>query len=717
MAVIFFLVIGLSTSAQHVHAEGSLSISGTQNPYVTPGAMFKTTVSMEGASSIVGYQMRFTYDPISFELLTIENDPNLTGHLEVSHDDVLGTLTVNFLQIETPISGAQDLFTLVFLVDEAIDQNVSHQVLVLDETYRNEFVSLTTDPHDIVVQLADYDFSSTVEYGIYGDLDGDDHVSVFDGAMLQQHLAGAPLLNPKEADLADVDLDGDTTIIDVALIQQYIAGLIDYLGTEPMHVISFDSLGGTPIQPLIRVYGETVAVPDEPIKVGHSFNGWYLEETYDNQVVFPYEVTGTATIYAKWDINDYTITFDSNGGSAVLPLTEDYQSPVEEPDEPIREGHTFAGWFEDDDTFLVPYTFDLMPVDGITLYANWSINTYTITFDSKGGSAVPLMSEEYMTPIEAPDDPTYVGRTFAGWFEDQAFTIPYEFQVMPSFNDILYAKWVIQITFESNGGSVVNPIVQEPMTFVDLPVPLKSGYEFLGWYDSSEFVEPAYTDNIMPDSSLTLYAKWLLVTYEVTFDTNGGSSIGPLPLVYGTELDTYVSSRPGYTFTGWYTDESYQERIYTVPNVDVTVYTYWQNTDVLTLIPVGDVLTTYTTPTGTDDSETALVSGGYLMSQTEITYQFWYDVKDWAEDHGYVFQNPGREGSLGIIGFEPTENAMYLPVTTISWRDAIVWTNALSEMMGFIPVYQSEFGTIIKDSTDANQNVVDTAIGASNTGF
>jgi len=134
------------------------------------------------------------------------------------------------------------------------------------------------------------------------------------------------------------------------------------------------------------------------------------------------------------------------------------------------------------------------------------------------------------------------------------------------------------------------------------------------------------------------------------------------------------------------------------------------------MIQVGEQGITYTIPTGIDDSGTATVEGGYLMATTETTYELWYEVRIWAEASGYHFDNLGREGNDGTIGAAPTE-AKLEPVTTVSWRDVIVWTNALSEMTGLDPVYRTAEGIIIKDARDANASVVDGAIQTDHNGY
>lgn len=123
---------------------------------------------------------------------------------------------------------------------------------------------------------------------------------------------------------------------------------------------------------------ETLPLPEAPTKEGHTFTGWYLDEDctqpYDGRPIY-----ADTQLYAGWEINTYTVTFNSNGGEAVEALTVDWNSTPSELPTPTREGHTFLGWFDGDSVY------DNAPVtENKTLTAHWQINTYTVTFMSDG---------------------------------------------------------------------------------------------------------------------------------------------------------------------------------------------------------------------------------------------------------------------------------------------------------------------------------------------
>ena len=132
------------------------------------------------------------------------------------------------------------------------------------------------------------------------------------------------------------------------------------------------------------------------------------------------------TITAQWKINQYTITFDTAGGSEIAPITQNYGTAITAPANPTREGYTFMGWDKE-----IPQT---MPAENITITAQWKINQYTITFDTAGGSEVAPITQDYGTAITAPANPTREGYAFNGWDKE----IP---QTMPAENITITAQW------------------------------------------------------------------------------------------------------------------------------------------------------------------------------------------------------------------------------------------------------------------------------------
>ena len=322
------------------------------------------------------------------------------------------------------------------------------------------------------------------------------------------------------------------------------------------YTIAFDTNGGSEITPITQDYGTKITAPDKPTRKGYTFKGW------DKEIpkTMPAE---NITVKAQWEINQYTITFDTNGGSEIAPITQDYGTEITAPDNPTRKGYTFKGWDKE-----IPET---MPAENITVKAQWEINQYTITFDTNGGSEIAPITQDYGTEITAPDNPTRKGYTFKGWDKE----IP---ETMPAENITVKAQWEINqytITFDTNGGSEIAPITQDYGTEITAPDnPTRKGYTFKGW--DKEIPET------MPAENITVKAQWEINQYTITFDTNGGSEIAPITQDYGTEITAPDNpTRKGYTFKGW--DKEIPK---TMPAENITITARWKDTEK----PTGEII-------------------------------------------------------------------------------------------------------------------------------
>ena len=181
------------------------------------------------------------------------------------------------------------------------------------------------------------------------------------------------------------------------------------------------------------------------------------------------------------------------------------------PDAPAATpGYTFGGWNKADGTAW-DYASDKV-TDNITLYAKWAANTYTITFDTAGGSEIAPITQDCGTVITAPEAPTREGYTFIGWDKEIPTTMPTE-------NMTVTAQWEINqytITFDTNGGSEIAPITQDYGTAITVPAdPTREGYTFMGWDQE--------IPTTMPAENITLKARWKDIekpTGEIVIGTN-----------------------------------------------------------------------------------------------------------------------------------------------------------------------------------------------------
>ena len=338
--------------------------------------------------------------------------------------------------------------------------------------------------------------------------------------------------------------------------------------TAPTYAVTLNTNGGTINNGNVTGYtygvGATLPAADDMTYTGHTFKGWYDNENLTGSPVTAIggAETGNKEYWAKWEINQYTVTVKPENGKADIIITQDYGTPITAPTL-TREGYTFKGWDKE-----IPET---MPADNITVKAQWEINQYTIAFDTNGGSEITPITQDYGTKITAPDKPTRKGYTFKGWDKE----IP---KTMPAENITVKAQWEINpytITFDTNGGSEIAPITQDYGTEITAPDnPTRKGYTFKGW--DKEIPET------MPAENITVKAQWEINQYTITFDTNGGSEIAPITQDYGTEITAPDNpTRKGYTFKGW--DKEIPE---TMPAESITITARWKDTEK----PTGEII-------------------------------------------------------------------------------------------------------------------------------
>ena len=338
-------------------------------------------------------------------------------------------------------------------------------------------------------------------------------------------------------------------------------------------------------------YKGTATKPSEPTRSGHVFTGWFDAATGGSVYNFGTEVTADIELYAQW-IKQYTVSYNVNGGESTAPANETVNDGefATEPTDPTRTGHTFNGWYTAE-TGGDAFDFGRAVTAAIELYAQWTIITYTVSYDfNRGDSTEPSTEtvEHGGTATRPTTDPTRTGYTFTGWFDAATGGSVYNFGTEVTANIELYAQWIKQYTvsYNVNGGdspAPANETVNDAEFATEPTEPTRTGYTFAGWFDAqsdgNEFSfgsgGTAVTDDI------TLYAQWTINTYTVSYNFNRGDSTEPSTETVehgGTATrPTTDPTRIGYTFTGWF-DAASGGSVYnfgTEVTADIELYAQW----------------------------------------------------------------------------------------------------------------------------------------------
>ena len=284
-----------------------------------------------------------------------------------------------------------------------------------------------------------------------------------------------------------------------------------------------------------------------------------------------------------------TISFSGNG--ATSGFVESIQGAIGQsatiPNVGFsRTGYTFTGWNTSPDgtgTAYRPNATIQFAAQNITLYAQWKVRSYSVNFDSNGGSAVASQSVKYGSKASRPTDPTRAGHTFQGWYTSRDGGARYDFNQTVTGDVTLYAHWSVNsytLAFDGNGGkpSEASRTVAYGGQYGSLPTATRTGYAFQGWYtarDGGTKVSPSTT---MGAADTTLYARWSVNSYTVSFDSDGGSNVPAQKVRYGSKASRPADpTRAGHTFQGWYTsrDGGSKYDFGTAVTGDVTLHAHW----------------------------------------------------------------------------------------------------------------------------------------------
>lgn len=339
-----------------------------------------------------------------------------------------------------------------------------------------------------------------------------------------------------------------------------------------IYMVSFDSRGAGFIDSQFVTENETAVKPENPVKREQAFKGWFISadfgETLSEEYDFDTPVTANIKLYAKWQKDSgYLITFNNNGGTYTDGIYIKGYETITLPANPKKEGCDFKGWYLESSFInkLVPDTFKNKELnDNITVYAKWSYDDLTVTFDLKNGNEDLVQVVSYGGNAVLPENPVKSGYSFVSWkpvpyltniTESQTYEAVYQgnnYTVSFEIDDEINKEYDAVVTFGNAYGDI-------------FPSETKDGYDLI-WKSGEDEITASSIVEIYENH--ILHAEWVAKTFTVFFNT------GEVPSKIVTYGDVYGYLPPlkttGYTFAGWYTEADGGKQIKSGTKVEIT---------------------------------------------------------------------------------------------------------------------------------------------------
>ena len=316
----------------------------------------------------------------------------------------------------------------------------------------------------------------------------------------------------------------------------------------------------------------------------HDFgNGWESDESghwhecscgekvdiaahsYDNDQDAECNVCGYERQITPPVSQEYTVTFDANGGSVSTASTTTTDGKLASLPTPTYDGYTFLGWYTEE-TGGDEVTTDTVFTNDTTIYAHWqkqAAQAYTVTFDANGGSVTPSSATTTDGKLTSLPTPTYDGYDFLGWHTQKDGGEKVTTDTVFTKDTTIYAHWQKQaaqeytVTFDANGGTINSGVITSYTYGVGATLPTdvtREGYTFAGWYASADFSGDAVTAISAEDTgNKTYWAKWTANAYGITVtnDGNGEASADKTTAVEGETVTLTATPNSGYHFERW----------------------------------------------------------------------------------------------------------------------------------------------------------------------
>ncbi len=351
------------------------------------------------------------------------------------------------------------------------------------------------------------------------------------------------------------------------------------------YVITFDLQDGTSALTEMKSFGDSISMPT-PTQDFYEFGGWYTDALCTSEkVVFPYTVKGNVTFYAKWTSTYDVRFFDVNGIQVGDTQIVEHGNYATAPDDPTKEGHTFAGWSNGEGTLLSGAQIESLEVTNPVEYtAVFDAKEYDVCFfDVNGIQVGDTQIVEHGNHATAPDDPTKEGHTFAGWSNGTGIPLSgaqigsLEVTNPVEYTAVFDAKEYDVCFLDDEGNRIGEAQQVEHGKYATAPDdPIKEGYTFAGWTDGTQTLSKTQIDEKQIAEATDYTAVFETNSYVVSFQANGVAENKSVEFGHPV-LEPDKPTRDGHDFAGWFIGEGSRWRFETdtMPAKDITLYANW----------------------------------------------------------------------------------------------------------------------------------------------
>ncbi|RJS60688.1 InlB B-repeat-containing protein [Bacillus sp. PK3_68] len=442
---------GISTKTYSV----TVTRAASSNNDLSNLTVSKGELSPNFASSITSYTVTVENNVNSIDLTSTTADSTATLTVNGNHTD-------NSSPVSIPLNVGANTATIIVTAQNG--ETKTYQIIITREAPSDAELA-QRDKDSLSIGYRDGDSQTSVTQNVTLPESGDN------GSVIKWTSSHADFMSNQGIVTRPKFTEGNQTITLTATITKGETTLTKVftltMPTLEGYTVTYNENGAiSGSVPGIEKYdpAQSVAVKENLgslIKTGYTFTGWNTKSDGTGiayKAGDSFTIEQNITLYAQWKLNQYTVTFNVDGGTSIESAVVNHGETLIKPLDPSKTGYTFAGWYKDSQ-LTDAYHFDRDTItQDTTLYSKWDIQSYKVTFNVNGGSAIASSSVVYNNKLEKPKDPKRPGYVFAGWYKDEKFKNKFIFDTLITDDMTLYARW----SSNSGGGNPTpSPVTEE----------------------------------------------------------------------------------------------------------------------------------------------------------------------------------------------------------------------------------------------------------------